>query len=104
MNFIIYIHYTPIIILSNHPNPFNPSTTISYQLSKVSDVSLSIYNIKGQLIKTLLSDVKPAGEHSILWNGIDNDDSPVPSGVYLYQIKANNQTITKKMQVVKWES
>ena len=90
--------------LKNYPNPFNPSgagrgpsTTIRYQLADISNVSLTIYNIRGQLIKTLVNDIKPAGEHSVIWNGVDNDNLPVSSGVYLYQIRANDKVITKKM-------
>ncbi|MCK4696587.1 MAG: chitobiase/beta-hexosaminidase C-terminal domain-containing protein, partial [Candidatus Cloacimonetes bacterium] len=81
----------------NFPNPFNPETTIHYQLPEDSDVELIIYNIKGQLVKTLIDDLHNAGEYSVIWNGNDHTDKPVSSGIYLYKLKAGRYTSTKKM-------
>ena len=87
--------------LSNYPNPFNPSTTISFELAKSSKVSLTVYNIKGQKVKTLLNEHLGIGEHSSLWNGVDSNNNPVSSGLYLYKLTTANDIITKKMLLVK---
>lgn len=89
--------------LSNYPNPFNPTTTIKFSVTQTSSfVTLEIYNIKGQKIKSLLSDQIEAGEHSIIWNGKDSAGKNVGSGVYLYKLKVNNKTeIVKKCMLLK---
>ncbi|MCK4696071.1 MAG: T9SS type A sorting domain-containing protein, partial [Candidatus Cloacimonetes bacterium] len=87
--------------LNNFPNPFNPTTTIKYSLKVNSKVSLNIYNIKGQKVRTLVSKVLPAGEHSIIWNGRDFNGNRVSSGVYFYKLKAGDYQEVKKMMLVK---
>jgi len=81
-----------ILNLSNYPNPFNPTTTISFSIPEESNVKLSIYNIKGQKIKSLLNDQITSGEHSIVWNGEDDSGKKVSSGVYLYKLNVNGKT------------
>ena len=78
--------------LSNYPNPFNPTTTISFSIQEESNVDLSIYNIKGQKIKSLLSDQISSGEHSIVWDGEDFTGKKVGSGVYLYKLTLIGKT------------
>ena len=80
----------------NYPNPFNPVTTISYQLPKSNFVQLSIYNITGQLIETLVNGHNNAGYHTVLWNA-----SEVGSGLYFYRIEAGEYTETKKCLILK---
>ncbi|MCK5052305.1 MAG: T9SS type A sorting domain-containing protein [Candidatus Cloacimonetes bacterium] len=80
------------ILKSAYPNPFNPSTTISFSVHKESTIELSIFNIKGQKIKSLLSDQISAGEHSIIWKGNDDKGESVSSGVYLYKLIVNDKT------------
>ncbi|MBN2460772.1 MAG: VCBS repeat-containing protein, partial [Candidatus Cloacimonetes bacterium] len=75
-----------VIELRNCPNPFNPLTTITYSLPQETTVILKIHNIRGQLVRILVSGIKPAGEYQIIWNGKDYDDQPVPSGIYFYQL------------------
>ncbi len=75
-------------LLPNSPNPFNPSTTIRYQLPQVSRVNLNVYNTTGQLVKTLVDAVMSAGEKSVAWNGKSNNGVNVASGVYFYQLQA----------------
>ena len=87
--------------LTNYPNPFNPETTISYQLPEDSEVEFIIYNIKGQKVKTLVNELLPAGEHSIIWNGRDSNDKLVSSGIYFYKLKAGDYQKVKKMVLVK---
>ena len=85
----------------NYPNPFNPETTISFEIPKTDNVSLQIYNLKGQLIRTLVNDYLPAGKQSIVWNGTDNNNQPVASGVYLYKIKTGKYNKSAKMLLLK---
>jgi len=88
-------------MLSNYPNPFNPTTTIKYSLEENSKVDLCIFNIKGQKVKQLLSDQRSAGQHSVVWNGTDNNNKPVSSGIYFYKLKTNNYEKVKKMILLK---
>ena len=81
----------------NYPNPFNPSTTIRYSLQKTSNVKLTIYNILGVKIRTLVDAFQNAGEHNVVWDGKDDHDTEVGSGVYLYKLESGNANIQKKM-------
>jgi len=85
----------------NTPNPFNPTTTISFSIPNESKVDLSIYNIKGQKIKQLISDQLSAGQHSVVWNGKDDNGKSVSSGIYFYKLKTANFEKTKKMILMK---
>jgi Right handed beta helix region/FlgD Ig-like domain len=87
--------------LTNFPNPFNPETKISFSIPEDSKVELSIYNMKGQKVKQLVSDQLTAGEHSIVWKGEDNSSKPVSSGIYFYKLKSGNFEKTKKMLLIK---
>ena len=88
-------------LVGNYPNPFNPSTTIVFDLAQESLVQIEIYNIKGQLVKTLLHETLTTGHHSVLWNGTDHNEKNVSTGLYFYQMKANNYTVVKKMLLMK---
>jgi hypothetical protein len=96
---------TPIFVNNlenNYPNPFNPTTNISFSIEENGYVSLNIYNIRGQLTKTLVSENLDAGVHIITWNGKDNNNQSVSSGIYLYEMKAvGKYTNTKKMLMLK---
>ena len=83
--------------LRNFPNPFNPTTTISYSLKENAKVSLTIFNIKGQKVKTLVNEVLPSGDHSADWNGRDSNGKQVSSGIYFYKLKAGDYQRVKKM-------
>jgi len=85
----------------NHPNPFNPGTTINYALPEASNVRVSIYNIKGQEVATLANDFQEAGYRSLWWNGTDNSGNKVSGGMYLYRIQAGSFTKTMKMVLLK---
>jgi len=85
----------------NHPNPFNPSTTISYSLAEASEVKLVVYNITGQVVATLLDDYREAGEHSVVWDGNDESGRHVSSGIYFYTIRAGQFTDSRKMILMK---
>jgi hypothetical protein len=88
---------------NNHPNPFNPTTRISYSIAEPGYVSLRIYNAAGQLVRTLVDEdkVPTAGGFTIEWNGRSDRGQPVASGVYFYRLEAKNFSQTKKMVVLK---
>jgi flagellar hook assembly protein FlgD len=85
----------------NHPNPFNPETEISYSLPEETWVTIKVYNISGQLVKTLVDDVKPAGKHTVTWNGTNQSNSRVATGVYFYRMETERFQKTVKMVLVK---
>ncbi len=86
----------------NYPNPFNPTTTISFSIPEESNVELTIFNIKGQKVKTLINSNLDDGNHSVVWNGDDESNEPISSGVYFYKLKVNGKTeATKKMLLLK---
>lgn len=78
--------------LENHPNPFNPSTTINFSIHNDSNVELVVYNIKGQKIKSLANNDFTKGSYSIIWDGDDDTESPISSGVYLYKLNISGKT------------
>ena len=86
---------------NNYPNPFNPSTTISFSNPEESSIEIIVYNSKGQKIKTLVNGVLSTGEHTVIWNGTDNRNTAVASGIYFYKMKAGNYTSIKKMILLK---
>jgi hypothetical protein len=79
-----------------HPNPFNPSTTIAYSVPETQDVTLSVFNTNGQLVKTLVSGMVERGAHKVVF-----DASSLSSGVYVYTLQTANQTAMNKMVLVK---
>ncbi|MDZ4182489.1 MAG: choice-of-anchor J domain-containing protein [Candidatus Cloacimonadaceae bacterium] len=85
----------------NYPNPFNPETTIRFSVKEAAPVSIEIYNVKGQLVKTLVNEMKDSGNHSVIWRGLDNNNRPVSSGVYFYKMSAGKYSSTKKMILMK---
>jgi len=87
--------------IDNYPNPFNPTTTIGFTLPEASQTRLQIYNIRGQLVRTLVSSNLEAGYHKVEWDGKNENGVKVASGVYIYQIHAGNFVQTKKMIMMK---
>jgi len=77
--------------LSNYPNPFNPETRIDFSIQNASEVEISIFNMKGQVIKTLTRNSLSRGNHSVIWNGKDENGNSLSSGLYLYQLKVNGK-------------
>jgi len=88
-------------LAQNVPNPFNPTTTIKYSLKENSKVSLNIYNIKGQKVKTLVDEQLQQGEQSAIWKGRNSNNKRVGSGIYFYKLKIDNHEETKKMILIK---
>ncbi|MFQ5822684.1 MAG: amidohydrolase family protein [bacterium] len=85
----------------NHPNPFNPTTTIQYQVHKTSHVNLVIYTLLGQKVATLVAEVQPAGVYSVPWPGKDDTGRNVASGLYLYQLRTKDFVKVKKMLLLR---
>ena len=89
------------LTISSYPNPFNSSTTISYNLPGSGEVRINIYNTKGQLVKTLIAEDKTKGSYQIIWDGKDKNGNPVSSSLYLLQITAGKQSRVHKMILLK---
>jgi photosystem II stability/assembly factor-like uncharacterized protein len=85
----------------NYPNPFNPTTTIKFQIPKQERVVLEIYNALGERINTLVDEIKDPGFYQLIWNGINNNNNAVSSGVYIYRIIAGDFVVSKKMMYMK---
>ena len=85
----------------NYPNPFNPSTSIPFQLKEAGFVSLKVYDMSGSLVKTLAADYRDAGSYEVIWNGLNNDGQKVASGQYLLQMSAPNYNNTQQMTFLK---
>ncbi len=89
------------VLQQNYPNPFNPETTISYELPVAGHVNLSIFNVRGEQVATLMEAEQPAGKHSVRWRGIDSSGKTLTSGIYWYRLEAAGITATKKMIMMK---
>jgi hypothetical protein len=90
------------VICSNYPNPFNPTTNISFSLPEEAEIKLNIYNIQGQKVKTLTNSIYPQGYHKVVWNGWDDNDQPVSSGIYFYRLQVDDKTqATRKCLLLK---
>jgi len=86
----------------NVPNPFNPSTAINFDLYEDGVVSLELYNIAGQKIRTLIDrEMLGIGPHSIIWNAADDGGQPVSAGIYLYKLSVGEKSAFKKMTLIK---
>jgi hypothetical protein len=88
-------------LYQNYPNPFNPETKIAFDLPARVDVSLTIYNMLGQKVKTLVNEPRPAGAYTILWDGSNNQGIKVASGIYVYTIRAGDFVQSRKMTFMK---
>ncbi|MBN1540538.1 Ig-like domain-containing protein [candidate division KSB1 bacterium] len=100
----IQIHATlpqQIALYPNYPNPFNPTTTLAFDLPGEMQVDLAVFNVSGQRIRTLLSGKCAPGKRQVVWNGRDDNDESVPSGVYLYRLQAGETILQRKLLLVK---
>ena len=88
-------------LLGNYPNPFNPETTIDFNVKAESHVSIDIFNIRGQKVRTLVDDFYGAGNHKAIWNGNDDTGRAVSSGIYFYRMNADGVSSTKRMVLMK---
>ena len=85
----------------NRPNPFNPTTLIRFGLSKPGHVSLRVYDAAGRRVRTLVDATRPAGRHTIEWDGMNDRRQPVASGIYFYRLTAGSFVETRKMVMVR---
>lgn len=85
----------------NYPNPFNPSTNISFTIGEDNFVTVKIYNLLGEEVRTLVSKELTKGSHLLKWNGIDNDGKAVATGIYLYKVKSGENLSVRKMMLLK---
>jgi hypothetical protein len=88
-------------LTGNYPNPFNPSTSIKFQLAEPGFTTLNVFNIKGQLVNSLISEQLSAGKHEINWDGCDNRSRPLGSGIYFYSLAVDGNKFSRKMLLLK---
>jgi hypothetical protein len=100
---VLNIQSTPteFALLQNFPNPFNPETTIQYNLSESADVTLQIYNVVGQVVRTLVAERQAAGRYRVQWSGSDDRGVPVSSGIYFYKVSAGKFQDVRKLMLLK---
>lgn len=91
---------TKFFLAQNYPNPFNPSTTISYQLKENAEINISIYNISGQNVATLIDKRQQTGTHSVKWDGYDGNGQMVSNGIYVYRLMANRTLIDSRKMIL----
>ncbi len=92
---------TETCLYSNYPNPFNPTTTISYYVKKISDVEIKIYNIRGELQKSYSYKNQAPGFYQVEWNTTEASGIALPSGIYFYRLCCNDKVFTKRMLLIK---
>ena len=85
----------------NYPNPFNPTTSIQYELPKATQVTISVFNILGQTVITLVDEKQNAGKYQVQWNGKNNQDGNVAAGIYLLNFSAGTISKTRKMLLIR---
>ncbi|NQU28808.1 MAG: Ig-like domain-containing protein, partial [Candidatus Marinimicrobia bacterium] len=88
-------------LAQNYPNPFNPTTTINFSLPDPGKVSLSVYDLSGRLVNTIIDSYLPAGNHQVTWNGKNQTGADQASGIYIYQITILNKTLSRQMVLMK---
>ena len=92
---------TAFSLYNNYPNPFNPMTTIRYNLPDDALVNITIYDMMGRVVKTLINDQQTTGYRSLQWNATNDNGAPVSAGLYLYTIEAGQFRQTNKMVLLK---
>ncbi len=95
---------TPVKIFKlaqNHPNPFNPVTNIKFTVASSGHVELAVYDLSGRKVRTLVSETRVAGEHTVTWDGTDDAGGSAPSGMYFYKYVSGGETTSRKMTLVK---
>jgi methionine-rich copper-binding protein CopC len=88
-------------LLDNYPNPFNPETTIKYHLPEAAQVKLEVYNMVGQVVRTLVSNHQNAGRYVVQWDAANDNGHSLASGIYLYHVQAGDFRDVKKMLLLK---
>ncbi|MAO87087.1 MAG: hypothetical protein CMF86_03140, partial [Candidatus Marinimicrobia bacterium] len=101
LNIIDNLIPTEFTLMAAYPNPFNPVTTISYNIPSDGFVDVTVFDMMGRVIKNLVSSKQSYGYKSIKWNATNNQNQPVPSGVYVYKIEFGKFVVTRKMILLK---
>ncbi len=94
-------HPSEFVLCQNYPNPFNPQTKIKYSVAEGQNVKLAIYNVLGQRVKTLVDEYQTAGHKLAHWDGKDENENEMSSGVYFYRIEAGALVQTRKMVLLR---
>lgn len=89
-------HFPPV-----HPNPFNPATQLAFDLPAAAQVRLRVYNVRGELVTTLLDEARPAGRNSLIWRGLDGRGVAVASGVYMVTLEAGSDCARQRVALVR---
>ncbi len=89
------------LLFQNFPNPFNPTTTLNYTVAQESPVEITIYNVQGQRVRTLVRDTRMPGRYFAVWDGTNDGGQPVATGMYFYRMKVGKYTSVKKMLMLK---
>ncbi len=93
---------TAELLAQNYPNPFNPETTIAFDMVEDGNVSIEVFNVRGQKVKTLVNEHMTTGDnYTVVWEGTNDSNQKVSSGIYFYKMKAGNYSSTKKMILMK---
>lgn len=96
-----FISQIPVSLLKNYPNPFNPSTTITFVTNQKGITDVEIFNLRGQKLITLSSTPREPGTHSVTWDGKDSNGKNVAAGMYFYKVSVNNHGSIQKMLLLK---
>ena len=89
------------VLHQNYPNPFNPTTVIGYELVDRGNVSLTVFDLAGREVRTLIEGIEASGSHRVFWDGRNNAGARVSSGVYMYRLRAGSEVRTRKMHLLK---
>ena len=93
---------TQFDLVQNHPNPFNPSTTINFSVPEESVISIKVYDLSGRHVNTLLNASRiHVGHHQVIWDGTDFSGATVAAGIYIYALQTETSSITRKMVFMK---
>jgi flagellar hook assembly protein FlgD len=92
--------------LGSYPNPFNPATTIRFQLATAARVELTVFDVRGAIVSRLLQGERSAGQHAVIWDGLDDSGRPAASGVYLARLRVRErggwrQSFTQRMTLIR---
>jgi len=94
------VEITVTALNSNYPNPFNPETTISYDIKDATQVRLDVFNLKGQLVKTLVNNEQASGRYNVVFTARDDKGNKLSSGLYFYRLRAGDYVKTRKMMLM----